>query len=176
MWPHVTFIFKIVHRGRADRTLNHLALIEHRKLNDHPIEVEALHITSPQRHCDFSTLKEFHLPDRLTSLDFLAEVNFYKSRGPRRTSITRLAAATISSVLLFSRLIGLFGHGEVEPGEKIDALHPFPTGQTSILYPLYSIIVIVYRHCSRLRGWFATLAICDDPRPLCLSILQPTGR
>jgi len=48
----------------------------------------------------------------------------------------RLASATISSMLLFSRLAGLFGHGEVELGEKIDALHPFPTGQTSILYPL----------------------------------------
>ena len=31
---------------------------------------------------------------------------------------------------------GLFGHGEIEPGEKIDALHPLPTGETSILYPL----------------------------------------
>src|SRR5262249_61908897 len=66
----------------------------------------------------------------------LAQAKFYKSRGPRRTSIMRLASATISSVLLFSRLTGLFGHGVVEPGEKIDALHPFPTGQTSILYPL----------------------------------------
>jgi hypothetical protein len=61
---------------------------------------------------------------------------FYNSREPRRTSIMRLASATISSVLLFSRLTGLFGHGVVEPGEKIDALHPFPTEQTSILYPL----------------------------------------
>jgi hypothetical protein len=66
----------------------------------------------------------------------LAQAKFYESRGPRRTSIMRLASATISSVLLFSRLTGLFGHGVVEPGEKIDALHPFPTGQTSILYPL----------------------------------------
>jgi len=47
-----------------------------------------------------------------------------------------LGSATISSVLLFSRLTGLFGHGEVELGEKIDARHPFPTGLTSILYPL----------------------------------------
>jgi hypothetical protein len=83
----------------------------------------------------------------------------------------RLAAATISSVLLFSRLIGLFGHGEVDPGEKIDALHPFPTAQTSIRYPLYSIIVIVYCHCSRLRIWFDTLAIFDNPGPLYLSNL-----
>src|SRR6516165_8792580 len=65
----------------------------------------------------------------------LAQAN-YRSRGPRRSSIIRLALATISSMLLFSRLTGLFGHGEVEPGEKIDALHPFPTGPTSILYPL----------------------------------------
>jgi hypothetical protein len=48
----------IVHRGGADRTRNHLVLIEHRKLNDHPIEVEAPHLTSPQRHCEFSILKE----------------------------------------------------------------------------------------------------------------------
>jgi hypothetical protein len=48
----------------------------------------------------------------------------------------RLASATISSVLLFSRLTGLFGHGTVEPGEKIDALQPFPTWLTSIRYPL----------------------------------------
>jgi len=54
MWLHVTFSLKIVHRRGADRTLNHLVLIEHRKLNDHPIEVEAPHLASPQRHCKFS--------------------------------------------------------------------------------------------------------------------------
>jgi hypothetical protein len=37
-----------------------MVLIEHRKLNDHSIEVEAPHLASPQRHCEFSTLKEFH--------------------------------------------------------------------------------------------------------------------
>jgi hypothetical protein len=58
MWLHVAFSFKIVHRGGADRALNLHVLIEHRKLNDHPIEVEAPHLTSPQRHCEFSTLKE----------------------------------------------------------------------------------------------------------------------
>src|SRR5215472_11359235 len=97
----------------------------------------------------------------------LAQAKFYESRGPRRTSIMRLASATISSVLLFSRLTGLFGHGVVEPGEKIDALHPFPTGQTSIPHPLYSIIVIVRvartgRRCNwpeidRQRGWVHSL-------------------
>ena len=60
MWLHVTFSFKIVHRCSADRTLNHLVRIEHRKLNDHPIEIEAPHVALPQRHCEFSTLKEFH--------------------------------------------------------------------------------------------------------------------
>jgi hypothetical protein len=51
-------VFKIVHRGGSDRALNLLVLIEHRKLNDHPIEVEASHLASLQRHCEFSTLKE----------------------------------------------------------------------------------------------------------------------
>ena len=49
---------KIVHGSGADRTLNHLVLIEHRKLNDHPMEVEAPHLTSPHWHCEFSILKE----------------------------------------------------------------------------------------------------------------------
>jgi len=59
---HTMFAFKIVHRRGADRTLNHLVLIEHRKLDDHPIEVEATHLASPQRHCAFSTLKEVIVP------------------------------------------------------------------------------------------------------------------
>jgi hypothetical protein len=59
MWLHVTFTFKIVQRRRADRTLNHLILIEHCKLNDHPIEVVALDLASPQRHCEFSASQEF---------------------------------------------------------------------------------------------------------------------
>jgi hypothetical protein len=59
MWLHVTFTFKIVHRRGADRTLNHLVQIEHRKLNDHPIEIVAPHLASPQRHCEFSVSREF---------------------------------------------------------------------------------------------------------------------
>ena len=39
-----------------------MVLIEHRKLNDHSIEVEAPHLASPQRHCEFSTLKEGIVP------------------------------------------------------------------------------------------------------------------
>jgi len=59
-WLHVTPTFKIVHRRSADRAQNHPALIKHRELNDHPIDVVALHVASLQRHCKFSTLEEFH--------------------------------------------------------------------------------------------------------------------
>jgi hypothetical protein len=62
MWLHVAFTFKIVHRRSADRTLNHPILIEHRKLNDHPIEVVALHLASPQRHCEFSVSESLAVP------------------------------------------------------------------------------------------------------------------
>jgi len=41
---HVTLAFKIVHRRGADRAKNYLALIEHCELNDHSIEVVALHL------------------------------------------------------------------------------------------------------------------------------------
>jgi hypothetical protein len=49
-WPHITPTFKIVHRRGADRAQNYLALIEHRELNDHPIEVVTLDFASLQRH------------------------------------------------------------------------------------------------------------------------------
>ena len=38
---HITRAFKIVHRRGADRTPHCLALIKHREINDHPIEVVA---------------------------------------------------------------------------------------------------------------------------------------
>jgi hypothetical protein len=38
---HITLAFKVVHRRSADRTPNCLALIKHREINDHPIEVVA---------------------------------------------------------------------------------------------------------------------------------------
>jgi hypothetical protein len=47
---HVTPTFETVHRRATYRTANDLALIEHRKLDDHPIEVEALHLSALQRH------------------------------------------------------------------------------------------------------------------------------
>jgi hypothetical protein len=51
----------------------------------------------------------------------------------------RLASATISSALLFSKLEGLSGKGRFEFGEKIEALQPLPSRLTSIWYPLYSM-------------------------------------
>jgi hypothetical protein len=42
---------------------------------------------------------------------------YYINRGPMNASMMRLASATISSALLFSRLVGLFDNGLVEPGE-----------------------------------------------------------
>ena len=61
----------------------------------------------------------------------------------------RLASATISSTLLFSRLTGLFGHGAVEPGEKLDALPPFP--KRADLDPISHMVNCA--HYSRLRTW-----------------------
>jgi hypothetical protein len=68
----------------------------------------------------------------------------YNERGPNRASITRLASATISSVLLFSRLEGLSANARVDPSAKIAALQPLPT---RLLYP----ISLVFDDCHRLR-------------------------
>jgi hypothetical protein len=46
IWLHVTPAFKIVHRRSADCAQNFRPLIEHRELNDHPIELIALHFAS----------------------------------------------------------------------------------------------------------------------------------
>jgi hypothetical protein len=49
--------FKIIHRRGADRTPHCLALIKHREINDHPIEVVSQYFTSLQWHCKTSVLK-----------------------------------------------------------------------------------------------------------------------
>jgi hypothetical protein len=49
IWLHVTPTFKIVHRRGTDRAQDCLALIEHRELQDHPIEVVTLDLASVQR-------------------------------------------------------------------------------------------------------------------------------
>ena len=54
IWPHVTPTFKIVHRRSADRAQNYFTLIEHRELNDGPIEVVTPDLALLQRHCKCS--------------------------------------------------------------------------------------------------------------------------
>src|SRR6516164_7710530 len=53
-----------------------------------------------------------------------------------RASIIFFASATIASLGLFSSVAGLSGSADDEPGGKIMALRPFPTGLTSRRYPL----------------------------------------
>src|SRR5262245_49515844 len=53
-----------------------------------------------------------------------------------RASIIFFASATIASLGLFSSVAGLSGSADDEPGGKIIALQPFPTGLTSRRYPL----------------------------------------
>jgi hypothetical protein len=62
---HIMFAFKIVHRGGADRAPHRLALIKHREINDHSIEVVAQYFTSLQRHCKSSV--EPHVPSSVAS-------------------------------------------------------------------------------------------------------------
>src|SRR5262245_20570880 len=54
---HLMLAFKIVHRRGANRTPHCLAVIKHREINDHPIEVVAQYFASLQRHCKSSVLK-----------------------------------------------------------------------------------------------------------------------
>jgi hypothetical protein len=51
---HIVLAFKTIHRRGANRALHCLALIQHRELDDHPIEVVAEYFTSLQRHRKFS--------------------------------------------------------------------------------------------------------------------------
>ncbi|MFY9840772.1 MAG: hypothetical protein WAK55_30750, partial [Xanthobacteraceae bacterium] len=81
-----------------------LVLIEHRKFNDHPIEVVALHLTLPQRHGKFSTLKEFSLchVDQLMS----AYLSVNKPQLRHRSDFAKLchSAATLSPVVRLSSI------------------------------------------------------------------------
>jgi hypothetical protein len=62
--PHVTPTFKVVHRRGADRAPNYLTLIEHRELDDHPIEVVTLELASLQRHWKCSIPRDLIVPRR----------------------------------------------------------------------------------------------------------------
>jgi len=84
----------------------------------------------------------------------------------RRSSMIRLASATSSSALLFSKLEGLSGKGRFESGEKMDALQPLPTRLTSTWYPLYSMGVTLKGRCAG-RIWPGTRQRwrCSRSRP-----------
>ena len=76
----------------------------------------------------------------------------------------RLASATSSSALLFSKLQGLSAKGRFESGEKMDALHPLPTRLISIWYPLYSGCHVEGRLCRQdLAGNAPALALFQKP-------------
>src|SRR5450631_1716651 len=59
IWFYAAPTFKIVHRRGADRAQNYFALIEHRELNDQPIEVVTLDLALLQRHCKCSIPEGF---------------------------------------------------------------------------------------------------------------------
>jgi hypothetical protein len=59
IWPYVTPTFKIVHRCGTDRAQNYIALIEHRELDDRPIEVVTPDLALLQRHCKCSISEGF---------------------------------------------------------------------------------------------------------------------
>jgi hypothetical protein len=53
IWLHVTPTVKIVHCRSADCAQNYLAVIEHRELKDHPIEVVTVGLASLQ-YCNLT--------------------------------------------------------------------------------------------------------------------------
>jgi hypothetical protein len=59
IWFYAAPTFKIVHRRGTDRAQNYLALIEHRELNDWPIEVVTPDPALLQRHCKCSISESF---------------------------------------------------------------------------------------------------------------------
>src|SRR5450759_423145 len=72
IWPHVTPTFKIVHRRSADRAQNYFALIEHRELNDRPIEVVTPDLALLQRHCKCSIPEGFQCATSIGRCQFTA--------------------------------------------------------------------------------------------------------
>ena len=73
IWPHVTPTFKIVHRRSADRAQNYFTLIEHRELNDGPIEVVTPDLALLQRHCKCSIPEGFQCAMSIGRCQFSSE-------------------------------------------------------------------------------------------------------
>src|SRR5450756_1249561 len=95
IWPHVTPTFKIVHRRSADRYSNYFTLIEHRELNDGPIEVVTPDLALLQRHCKCSIPEGFQCAMSIGRCQFSSEaVRVLPSwRLPHRAPAPRASAA-----------------------------------------------------------------------------------
>ena len=59
IWPHIVPTFKMIHRRGADRAQKYIAPIEHRELNDRPIEVVTSNLALLQQHCEYSVSEGF---------------------------------------------------------------------------------------------------------------------
>src|ERR1039458_6715601 len=59
IWFYAATTFKIVHSLGTDRAQNYFALIEHRELNDRPIEVVTPDLALLKRHCECSIPEGF---------------------------------------------------------------------------------------------------------------------
>jgi hypothetical protein len=77
---HITLVFKTVPRRGADRTPHCFALIKHRELNDHPIEVVVYSSTSPR-------------------CSVIANSLFYKSDYAMSAGLARCVASTAAYLL-----------------------------------------------------------------------------
>jgi hypothetical protein len=82
IWPHATRTFNIAHRRGTDRAHNYLALIEHRELNSHPIEIMTLDLASLLRPCNAPFWRDFIVPHRL-----MAKEQVLGLKPARRTNI-----------------------------------------------------------------------------------------
>src|SRR5262245_56852475 len=84
------------------------------------------------RHAPQQRVSLFRSPRRHTNIGPIV----HQFCALSRASIIFFASATIASLGLFSSVAGLSGSADDEPGGKIIALQPFPTGLTSRRYPL----------------------------------------
>jgi hypothetical protein len=125
LWLHVTPTLKIIHRRSADRAQNNFALIEHRELNDHPIEVVASHLASLKRHCKRSMPEEFivcrwidvsSVPGRLMS--YGADIQGAPQSGLTSAARITLPHFSVSSAMNLPKSAGVIDFGTLPTSAK----------------------------------------------------------
>src|SRR5262249_15079230 len=89
-------------------------------------------LSAKRRHSHCSGIFLIRSPRRHTNIGPIV----HQFCALSRASIIFFASAIIASLGLFSSVAGLSGSADDEPGGKIIALQPFPTGLTSRRYPL----------------------------------------